>query len=58
MNLNLVNESDRFVIVKAAKALAIINVINNIQINISLGLTVIEEKRVKETYIGYKLLWN
>jgi hypothetical protein len=46
IKVKLVNESDRSVIVKAAKALAKINVANNTHLNISLDLTEIERKLI------------
>jgi hypothetical protein len=46
--VELVNQSDRFVILKAAKALAKINCENDTHINISLDLTEIERKRQKK----------
>ncbi len=46
--VELVNQSDRFVILKAAKTLAKINLDDETHINISLDLTEIERKRHKK----------
>jgi hypothetical protein len=46
--VELVNQSDRFVILKAAKTLAKINIDDETHINISLDLTEIERKRHKK----------
>jgi hypothetical protein len=46
--VELVNQSDRFVILKAAKTLAKINIDDGTHINISLDLTEIERKRHKK----------
>jgi hypothetical protein len=46
--VELVNQSDRFVILKAAKTLAKINIDDETSINISLDLTEIERKRHKK----------
>ena len=46
--VELVNQSDRFVILKAAKTLAKINIDDETSINLSLDLTEIERKRHKK----------
>ncbi len=48
ITVELVNQADRFVILKCAKALAKINKDNVTNINISLDLTEIERKRQKK----------
>ena len=53
--VELVNLSDRFVILKAAKALAKVNEVNNTH-NISLDLTEIERKRQKKLILDRNML--
>jgi hypothetical protein len=50
------NQSDRFVILKAAKALANINEDDDTHINISLDLTEIERKRQKKLVLDRNIL--
>jgi hypothetical protein len=54
--VELVNQSDRFVILKAAKALAKINDEDDTHINISLDLTEIERKRQKKLVMDRNIL--
>jgi hypothetical protein len=54
--VELVNQSDRFVILKAAKALAKINEDDDTHINISLDLTEIERKRQKKLVMDRNIL--
>jgi hypothetical protein len=54
--IELVNQSDRFVILKAAKALAKINDEDKSLINISLDLTEMERKRQKKLVMDRNIL--
>ncbi len=54
--VELVDQSDRFVILKAAKALAKINEDDDTHINISMDLTEIERKRQKKLVMDKNIL--